>query len=108
MAHIDHHADPVHFPDHLLAHAGDAGILCLITSRRQQRLVVIAQLHKPTTKFMQHLNQPNIILNRAGVLKAEKNSRTPGFAGVLHITGPLAVKNQLGKPFKPTVPSLDV
>ena len=46
MAHINNHANTVHFLDDLAAHARDAGIFIFITSRGKKRLVVIGKLHK--------------------------------------------------------------
>jgi len=57
---------------------------------------------------VQDFDQTNIVFDRAGVLKAEKDRRAPGFAGTLHVACPFAVKYQVGELFEPAVPLFDV
>ena len=63
MAHINNHANTVHFLDDLATHACDAGIFIFITSRGKKRLVIIGKLHKANAKAVTNFNKPNIIFN---------------------------------------------
>ena len=57
---------------------------------------------------MQHLNQPDVILDATGVLRAEEYRGAPGVAGGLHIGGGEPLEDQIGELFKPAVPAADV
>ena len=75
MAHVDDQTHAVHLGHPLAPHAGEACVLGLIAARRKQGLVVVGQLHEPQTQTMQHLDQPNIIFDAGGVLRAKENCR---------------------------------
>ena len=63
MAHINDQPHAIHLGDNSAAHAGDAGILALIASGGQQRLVVIGQLHEARTQHVADFDKPDIILD---------------------------------------------
>ena len=67
MAHIRNHAHAVHLGHHRAAHMGQAGIFGHIAARRQQGLIVIAQLHETQSKAVQHLGQPDIVFDATGI-----------------------------------------
>ena len=108
MAHIHDHAHPVHLGDDFAAHAGQTRIFGLIATRREQRLVVVAQLHEAQAKPVPDLDQPDIIFDRAGVLCAEKDRRAPLGAGAAHIVAGQTLKDQIGMIFEPAVPAFDI
>ena len=105
VGHIHHHADAVHFGHHLAAHTGQARVVMLITARRQQRLVVIGQLHEPDTQLVADFDQTDVVLNRAGILEAKEDRRAPGFLRQLHVGSTCAFENQIRVILKPAVPA---
>ena len=108
MAHIHNQSNAVHFRHHLAAHAGQAGIVILITPSRQQRLIVIGQLHKPQAQRVQNFNQSNIILDTGRVLRPKEYCRATRFTRPINIGGSAALHDQVGELFKPTVPFFDI
>ena len=85
MTHIHHQTNAIHFANHLPSHAGNTGVFRLITPCGQQRLVIITQLHEPRAQTMHNFHKPDIIFNRARVLKPEKNSRAIARTGTIDI-----------------------
>ncbi len=63
MTHIHHQPYPVHFSNSLPTKTGKTWIFCLVTTRCQQRLVIIAELHKAHPQLMQDLNEADIIFH---------------------------------------------
>ena len=108
MAHVHDQADPVHLLDHLLAHAGQPHVLSLVTTGRQQRLVVIGELHETGAERVQDLDQPDVVLYRRGVLKAKEHRGAPGFAGLVDVAGPLPLHDQIRVLLEPAVPLFEV
>ena len=103
MGHIHNHADAVHFLHDLLAHAREAGVIVLITARRQQGLVVIRELHKAHAKLMADFDKAYIVFNRARILEAKEDRSAPRFLRQSHIGSAGAFENDLGEPFEPAV-----
>ena len=108
MAHVHHQPDAVHFLDDLAAHAGDAGVFGLVAAGRQQRLVVVAELHEAQAQLVQHLDEADIVLDGRGVLRAKEDRGAAGGAGGVDIARPFAVKDQVGILFEPAVPAFDI
>ena len=104
MGHIHHHANPVHFFDNFTPHAGQACIIIFITTRRQERLIVIGQLHEPRAQAVQNFDQANIIFNRGWVLKAKDHRCfAGGFCG-FYISRGIGQGDDVMIVFKPPVP----
>ena len=108
MTHIHHQPHAVHLGHHFAAHAGQAGILGLITARGEKRLIVIGQLHEAQAQPVQHLDKTDIILNAGRVLRAEKDRGAPGLAGEIYVLGGKALKDQVGEAFEPAIPAFDI
>ena len=108
MAHVDDHADAVHLRHHLFAHAGQAGIVILVAARRQQRLVVVGQLHEADAELVADLDQTDVVLDGAGVLKAEEDRRPPLGLRAAHAVGAGALEDQVGMILEPAVPAFEV
>ena len=108
VAHVHDHADAVHLADDLPPHARQAGVFGLVAARREKRLVVVGKLHEAHAKLVPDLDQPDIVLDGAGVLEAEEDGGAPGLARLVHVTGPLAVKDQVGILLEPAVPAFHV
>mmetsp|Transcript_27102 Transcript_27102/g.49404 ORF Transcript_27102/g.49404 Transcript_27102/m.49404 type:complete len:234 (-) Transcript_27102:2663-3364(-) len=104
MAHVHHQTNAIHLLDHLFAHTGHARVFGLITAGRQQRLIVVGQLHEPCTKGVDNLDQADVILDGARVLEAEKNSSASCGPRHIHVAGPLPFHDQVRKLFEPAVP----
>ena len=87
MAHINNHPNAVHFGDDLFAKPGDATVFGLISTSREQGLVVVRQLHKADAQLMPNLNQTQVFLNRLSVLKAKKDGRPTGCSRQINVCG---------------------
>ena len=108
MAHIDNQTDTVHLGDNGPSHAGQAGVIRLITAGRQQRLVVIGQLHEACAKRVADLDKADIILDWRGVLEPEEDGGSSLAAGAAHIIARTSLKDQLWTSFEPAVPGFDI
>jgi hypothetical protein len=97
MAHVDDKAHAVHLGDDLAAHAGEARILRLVAARRQQRLVVVAQLHEAQAERVQDLHQADIVLDGRGRLGAEDDGGAPLVLRAADVVAGLGVADQVGK-----------
>ena len=108
MAHIDDKSDTVHLGNNSAAHAGQASVIFLIAACRQKRLVVVGQLHEPCAERVTDLDKADVVLDRRRVLETEKDGGASLAAGAAYILTGTALENQLGKPFKPAVPRLNI
>ena len=108
MRHVNDQPDPVHLLDYGASHAGNARILGLITAGRQQRLVVIRELHESHAERMANLHQTDVFLNGRAILKSEKYGGAVASTRLVDVVGPPSVHDQVRVAFKKTIPVFDI
>jgi hypothetical protein len=104
VAHIDHHADAVHFANDLLAKACNTTVFCLVTTAGQQALVVIGQLHDHKIQLTHHLDHADIIFDGGAVLSAEHNADFAQLLGQTDICSASNRHNEITVHLKVSVP----
>ena len=108
MAHVHHQPDAIHLLHHGAAHAGEARVLVLVAAGRQQRLIVVAQLHEPHAQLVHDFDKADVVLDRAGGLEPEEHRRAPRLLCAADVGGGGALEDQAGKAFEPEVPGFQV
>src|SRR5690606_21329856 len=97
MRDIDDHADPVHLADDLATEPRNPAVVLFVTRAADEALVIVRQLHDPDAQLVEHLDQPDIVLDRRRLLESEDDRRSarllrvPDFRGAAAWTDDIAV-----------------
>ena len=108
VRHVDRKADPVHLVHRLATHAGQARILALIAAGREQRLIVVGELHESQAQRVENLGEPDVILDAGRVLSPEKDCSPPLACGAVHVGAGTSLEDQFGKSLEVPIPACDI
>src|SRR4029453_5861063 len=108
MGHVDRETQAVHLAHHFASHAGEAPILRLITARREQRLVVISELHESQAQPMEDFERADVVLDAGWILSAEEDRGPSLILGAAHVIASPGQKYQVGKLREAAIPTGDV
>jgi hypothetical protein len=108
VGHVHDETHPVHLLDDPASHAGDAGVLGFVAAGRQQRLVVVGELHETCTERVTDLHEIDVVFDGGAVLEPEKYRRSARLPCLVNVSRGAPRHDQIGVAREAPVPRFDI
>ena len=108
MREVAEDADAVHFGDHLVAELGQAAVVLFVATATDEVLGVVGDLHDPHAQVLEHLEEPDLVLDPRQVLPAEDDAGLALLLRAMDVGGCVDLGDQVGMVAEMLLPARNV